>query len=282
MKNRIIVISLTILLSPIIVYGQFDTDWQQIFDGESLKGWDVKITGYNLNDNYANTFRVEEGILKASYDEYDGFNETFGHLFFNQKYSYYLLRVEYRFVGEQVAGGPGWAFRNNGLMLHSQSAVSMLKDQDFPISIEAQILGGSGEGERTTANLCTPGTNVVMDGKLVTQHCISSNSKTYHGDVWVNAEFVVLGDEKVIHIVEGDTVLVYENPQIGGGSVANFDKELKIDGQLLKEGYIAIQAESHPTEFRKIEVLDLVGCMDPKAKNYRSYFVKGDKSLCQY
>jgi hypothetical protein len=281
MKNLIIVFSYIFLLTPIMGHGQSADDWVQIFDGKSLKGWDVKITGHDLNDNYANTFRVDDGVLKASYDEYEDFDGTFGHLFYNQKYSYYKLRVTYRFVGEQVEGGPGWAFRNNGLMLHSQSANSMLKDQNFPISIEAQLLGGSGEGERTTANLCTPGTNVVMDGKLVTQHCINSTSKTYHGDVWVDAEFVVLGEEQVIHIVEEDTVLVYEKPQIGGGSVDNFAQELKVDGKLLNEGYIAIQAESHPTEFRKIEVLELVGCMDPKAKNYRSYFVKGDDS-CEY
>ena len=88
-----------------------------------------------------------------------------------------VIAAEYRFVGEQVQGGPAWAMRNNGLMLHAPDPKTMLKDQDFPISIEVQLLGGLGDGKpRTTANLCTPGTNVVMSGKLVTAHCINSTS----------------------------------------------------------------------------------------------------------
>jgi len=258
-----------------------EQEWIQIFNGKDLTGWDIKIKGYELNENYKNTFYVEDGIMKVSYDEYETFNQEFGHMFYNQPFSYYRLRAEYRFVGEQVNNGPGWAFRNNGFMLHSQSAQSMGLDQDFPISIEAQLLGGRGEGERTTCNLCTPGTNVVMDGKLETRHCINSTSKTYHGDGWVEVEFHVYGDEKIVHLIEGDTVLYYEKPQMGGGNVSGYDESLMVDGKLLSEGYITIQAESHPTEFRKIEVLDLVGCMDPKASNFKSYYVKGDDS-CVY
>jgi hypothetical protein len=80
-------------------------------------------------------------------------------------------------------------------MLHSPPATSMGKDQDFPISIEVQLLGGLGKGPRTTANLCTPGTNVEMGGKLFTPHCVNSASKTYDGDQWVRVEVEVLGDE---------------------------------------------------------------------------------------
>lgn len=257
-------------------------EWIHLFNGKDLNNWDVKITGHALNDNLNNTFRVEEGILKVSYDEYTEFNERFGHIFHEQMFSYYLLVAEYRFVGDQVPGGPGWAVRNNGLMLHSQSAASMGKDQDFPISIEVQLLGGNGTDERTTANLCTPGTNVVLDGELYEPHCINSESKTYHGDQWVRVEVLVLGDSIIKHIVEGDTVLVYEKPQIGGEAVDHYDPMIKQDGKLLKEGYIALQAESHPTEFRKIAVLPLVGCTDPKASNYKSYYLKSDNSRCKY
>jgi hypothetical protein len=167
-------------------------------------------------------------------------------------------------------------------MLHSQSPESMTKDQDFPISIEVQFLGGSGSGERSTANLCTPGTHVVMNGNLVTQHCTNSSSKTYHGDQWVRAEVHVLGDSSIKHIVEGTTVLAYEKPQIGGGSVNNFNPAVKQDGTPLTEGYIALQAESHPVEFRKVELLNLSGCSDAKAKNYKSYYVKPDNAKCRY
>ena len=257
-------------------------EWIQLFNGKDLDGWDLKITGYELNDNYKNTFAAEDGILKVSYDEYSDFNQQFGHIFHNQEFSHYLLAAEYRFVGNQVPGGPGWAVRNNGLMLHSQSAKSMGKDQNFPISIEVQLLGGNGTDERTTANLCTPGTNVVLDGKLYEPHCINSVSETYHGDQWVRVEVLVLGDSVIKHIVESDTVLIYEKPQIGGGAVVNYDPIIKQDGKLLSEGYIALQAESHPTHFRKIEVLPLIGCTDPKASNYKSYYLKSDNSMCTY
>lgn len=258
-------------------------DWVQLFNGRDLQGWDVKITGRDFNENWGNTFRVEDGLLKVRYDGYDAFADRFGHIFYREPFSYYIVAVEYRFVGEQAPSGPAWALRNSGVMVHSQSAGSMSKDQDFPISIEVQLLGGSGAGggERATANLCTPGTHVVMDGKLFTPHCVSSRSKTYHGEQWVRVEVVVLGDSLVRHIVNGDTVLEYSRPQIGGGVVNHFDPAVKQDGKALTGGYIALQSESHPIDFRKVEVLSLVGCMDRKASNYRSYYVRSDPSKCR-
>jgi len=257
-------------------------EWIQLFNGKDLKDWDIKIKGYDLNDNFGDTFRVENGVLKVSYDKYDKFDNKFGHIFYRQKFSHYIAVVEYRFLGEQAKEGPTWATRNSGIMVHSQSAKSMLKDQDFPISIEVQFLGGLGRGPRSTANLCTPGTNVVMNGKLHTQHCTNSSSKTYDGDQWVRVEVSVLGDTQIKHIIDGETVISYEKPQIGDGAVNNYDPDVKKDGTLLTEGYIALQAESHPLEFRKVELLNLVGCMDSKASNYKSYYVKADNSTCKY
>ncbi len=257
-------------------------EWRQLFNGKDLHGWEPKIRGYELNNNFGNTFRVENGVLKVAYDKYDAFNERFGHLFFNEKFSYYTIAVEYRFTGDQCTGGPGWATRNSGVMLHGQSAASMGKDQDFPMSIEVQLLGGLGKGPRTTANLCTPGTNVEMDGKLFTTHCLNSASKTYDGDQWVRVEVTVLGDEKIIHSIDGQTVLSYEKPQIGGGNVSGHDPVVKKDGQLLKEGSISLQSESHPVEFRKVEILSLTGCTDLKALNRKSYYVRSDNSTCKY
>lgn len=234
-----------------------DNQWIRLFNGKDLKDWDIKIAKHELNENYGNTFRVENGLLKMRYDQYRNFDEQYGHIFYKKPFSAYLLVVEYRFVGEQVPGGPGWAVRNNGLMLHCQPAASMTRDQDFPISLETQLLGGIGKDARPTANLCTPGTNVVMNGKLITDHCISSSSKTYYGERWVTVETLVLGDSIIYNIAEGDTVLTYSQPQIGGGNVINHDSALKQDGKLLKEGYIALQAESAPTDFRKVMVFDL-------------------------
>lgn len=231
--------------------------WQPLFNGQDIADWTVKIAKHELNDNYANTFRVADGMLQVRYDDYDAFDQQYGHIFYNTPFSHYLLRVEYRFVGEQANGGEGWALRNSGAMLHSQDPKTMLKDQDFPISIEGQLLGGDGENERTTSNLCTPGTNVVMDRELFTPHCINSTSKTYHGAQWVTAEFLVLGDSIVHHIIEKDTVLTYFKPQIGGGNVSPFDPNVKLDGTPLKSGYISLQSESHPIDFRKVALFDL-------------------------
>lgn len=258
-----------------------EKEWKQLFNKKDLKDWDIKIRGYELNDNFANTFSVKDGKLVVNYDGYTNFDQNYGHIFYKTPYSYYVIRTEYRFVGNQVKGGEGWALRNSGIMVHGQPANTMLKDQDFPISIEVQLLGGT-KGERTTCNLCTPGTNVVYNGKLDTRHCINSTSKTFYGDQWVTAEVEVFGDSLIRHYVNGEKVLEYTQPQIGGGNVSPFDPAIKKDGMLLKEGTISLQSESHPVEFRKVELLNLKGCMDPKAKNYRSYFVKEDNTLCKY
>lgn len=259
-------------------------EWIQLFNGEDLENWDVKFAGYPLNENLHNTFRAEDGLLKVRYDEWTAFDGEFGHIFHEQPFSYYKVAVEYRFLGEQVQGGPGleWAVRNNGIMVHSQPPASMTLEQDFPISIEVQLLGGLGSAERTTANLCTPGTHVVMNGELFTPHCIHSSSTTFHGDQWVRVEALVLGDSSIHHIVEGDTVLTYREPQMGGGFANHHDPDVMHEGQLLSEGYVALQAETAPIDFRTVEVLNLKGCMDPDALNYKGYFVKGDPAACRY
>ncbi|MCA1746588.1 MAG: DUF1080 domain-containing protein, partial [Bacteroidales bacterium] len=198
---------------------------------------------------------VEDGLMKVRYDAYDTFTNQFGHIFYKEKFSHYRLRVEYRIVGEQVPGGQAWAFKNSGVMYHSQSAASMLIDQSFPVSLEGQFLGGHKEGERPTMDLCTPGTHVHFNGELVTKHCNSSSSKTIRGKRWVAAEFIVYGDSIIHHLVDGDTVLTFSRPVIGGG---NKPEGYPIpDGTPLKEGYISLQSESHPVDFRKVELLDL-------------------------
>ncbi len=238
-----------------------EKDWIPLFNGKDLKDWKVKIRNHELGDNYKNTFRVEDGLLKVSYDEYDQFNNRFGHIFYKEKFSHYLLRVEYRFIGEQMEDGAGWAFRNSGIMLHCQPPKTMTKDQDFPVSIEVQLLGGGGSGERTTGNLCTPGTHVEMEGELITQHCTSSSSETYHGDQWVTVMVEVHGNEVIKHIIDDDVVLQYEKPQLDTSDnntkhyieVANIDEK----DTMIHEGYISLQSESHPVEFRKVEILPL-------------------------
>ena len=227
--------------------------WVSLFNGKDLTGWTPKIKGYELGDNFGNTFRVEDGVLKVSYDQYNQFDRKFGHIFYKDKFSNYRLRIEYRFVGEQCPGGEGWATRNSGVMLHCQPPETMEKDQDFPVSIEVQFLGGLGRGPRTTGNLCTPGTHVVMGGQLIKRHCTNSTSKTYDGDQWVTAEIEVRGDKTFKHFINGEEVLSYDQPQYDDGDATA--RPLIKDGRvMIRDGYISLQSESHPIEFRKVEV----------------------------
>ena len=184
---------------------QMTNEWISLFNGKDLNDWKVKIKGYPLNENIHNTFRVEDGVIKVSYEGYDNFNEAYGHLFYKTPFSSYKLKMQYRFTGNQINGGAGWAERNSVVMLHCQSPESMTLDQDFPISIETQMLGGLKEGEnRPTASVCTPGTNVVMNVELITNHCISSNSENYYGDQWVNLEVKDLRDSIITHKINGN------------------------------------------------------------------------------
>ncbi len=235
-----------------------EEQWIQLFNGKNLDGWTPKIRGHAAGENYGNTFRVEDGVLKVVYekDKYEKFNERFGHLFYKEPFSNYRLRIEYRFVGEQCAGGPNWAVRNSGAMIHGESLDTIAKDQDFPASIEVQLLGGSGSGTRTTANLCTPGTNVVLNGKLHLPHCTNSKSKTYHGDQWVTVEIEAHGNGTIKHIVDGQVVMEYAEAQYDERDAHGKELAAK-HGKMISGGTISLQSESHPVEFRKVELLKL-------------------------
>ncbi len=233
-----------------------ETGWVALFNGKNLDGWTPKIKGHPAGENFANTYRVEDGLIKVRYDGYDGaFKNRFGHLFYKAPFTNYLLRVEYRFVGEQLPDGPGWAKRNSGAMVHGQTPESMRVGQDFPVSIEVQFLGGLGSGSRTTANLCTPGTHVEKDGKLYTPHVLNSKSKTYHGDQWVTVEIEARGSKGIIHRIEGEPVLAYESPQY---DLKDGDAKRLADANggkvLIEGGTISLQSESAPVDFRKVEI----------------------------
>lgn len=232
--------------------------WVSLFNGKDLKNWTIKIKGQPLGENYKNTFTVENGIMKVNYDEYnDVFNASYGHIFYNKEFSNYKFRMQYRFTGEQIKDGAGWATRNSGIMVHCEDPKNIGLNQNFPVSIEVQLLGGLGSGERSTGNLCTPGTHVEMDGKLFTPHCTNSSSKTYHGDQWVNVEIEVRNDSIINHFINGEKVLTYTKPQIGGPIDYNQEYWKEKEGSPLKKGYISLQSESHPVEFRNIEILEL-------------------------
>ena len=232
------------------------TNWISLFNGRDLADWTIKIKDHPLGENWGNTFRVEDGVMKVRYDAYDSFKQQYGHIYYKQLFSYYLLVVEYRFTGEQAKGGEGWAFRNSGAMLHCQPPQTIALEQDFPISLEMQFLGGNGKDPRTTANLCTPGTNVVLNEKLFTPHCVNSTSRTFPGDQWVHAEALVLGDSIIRHIVERDTVITYTRPQYDGKDTWVKKAGFR-GGDLISGGYISLQSESHPVEFRNVRLFNL-------------------------
>ncbi len=268
-------------------------DWTPLFNGKDLTGWDIKIKDHQLNENYKNTFRIEDSMLRVVYNDYDSFKMQFGHLYTQTPYSYYKLKLQYRFNGDHLADAPIWGDRNSGVMLHSQSGKSIELHQDFPVSLEFQFLCGNGKDTVATGSVCTPGTFITYNGKPYLGHIQKSDSKTYLKNEWINAEAEVYGDSLIRHIINGDTVLTYTRPMIGEGFVSDThtwtlanitDSLLWINkaNTPLKEGYIALQAESQPIDFRKIEILNLVGCMDPKAINYKSYYIKSDNSQCKY
>lgn len=240
--------------------------WANLFNGKDINDWIIKIQHHEVNENFGNTFRVEEGIIKVRYDQYGDFNDQFGHLYYKMPFSWFHLKFEYRFTGQQQKGAPSYTLLNSGVMFHSQDPRTMPKEQDWPISVEMQLLGGLGNGKpRPTGNMCSPGTNVVYQGKLDETHCINSSSKTYDGDQWVSGELIVYGDSLVQHIINGDTVLQYAKPQIGGGVVNRYDPAVKQDGKLLSSGFIALQSEGQPVDFKNVQLLDLSYL---KNKNY--------------
>jgi hypothetical protein len=259
-----------------------EREWIDLFNGRDLAGWTVKVNHHDVGVNFGNTFRVVDGMIQVRYDEYQDYNDQFAHLYYDQPFSHYLVSVDYRFTGEVQRGSPDYVLLNSGIMVHSQDPRTMLRDQDWPLSVEMQFYAEVAPGQpRSTGNMCSPGTHVVFGGQLDTRHCINANGRALPKDVWVSAEVLVLGDSIVKHIVNGDTVLVYEDPQIGGGFITGFDPAMKQDGRMLAEGFIALQSEGQPIDFRNVRLLDLRGCTDPTASNYKSYFVQSDNTRCR-
>jgi|TARA_B100000809_G_C15116996_1_gene522850 hypothetical protein len=267
--KKLINIALFAIFSIIIIgfnYMDFDItsnlksendQWEYLFNGKDLEDWKIKIRGYKLGYNFNNTFKVKDGTIKVSYENYDSFDDRFGHIFFTKKkYKNYHLSLEYKFSGVHLKGAPGWSIKNSGIMLHCQNPETMLIEQDFPISAEVQLLGGLGKDKRPTANICTPGTDVDIDSTIAKSHCINSTSKTYHHDDWVKVEVIVFSNKIIHHVIDNDTVLSYTNIRIGGNKVPN--NFLDKIGMPLKDGYISLQSEGHPVEFRNIKIKTLL------------------------
>lgn len=252
-----------------------EEQWVDLFNGKDIDDWYVKIHHHETGDNFGETFRVADSTIQVRYDQYDDFNERYGHLYYKTPFSHYHLKLQYKFTGDWRTDAPDYTQLNSGVMYHSQDPHTMPKEQDWPISVEMQFLADLGDGKpRPTGNMCSPGTHIVYNGELDTRHCINSSSKTYPADQWINAELIVLGSEAVVHIINGDTVLRYSNPQVGGPVVNRFDPQQKPDGQLLEKGFIALQSEGQPIDFKNIQLLNLEGCSQKESPFYEKYYLK--------
>jgi hypothetical protein len=237
--------------------------WVSLFNGKDLDGWTIKIAGHPLGENFADTFRVEDGMIKVYYDKYPKFSNQFGHLYSNIPYSHYILRMEYRFDGKVMADAPEWCNSNSGVMIHAQSPMSMFLDQMFPVSLECQFLASVGTGPRQTASVCTPGTNIEIDGKLITDHIVRSTAPVFPIEEWVKIEVEVHGGRQIIYRVNGKEVLRYQRPQLDPNETdpqrLQAVRQLQAAGAefYLEYGHIALQAEGHPVWFRNIELMHL-------------------------
>lgn len=230
-------------------------DWKAIFNGRDLEGWTPKVTGHNVGENPLNGIHVKDGMIRFDYSSFEKFDGRFSHLFYKEKLSSYILRIEYRFAGEMLSDAPSYCYRNSGVMIHSQSAESMDIMQNWPVSLEAQFLGSTSTRKQKTGNICTPGTTISYVGKATSQHCINSTSDYYYDDQWVTIDIVVHGGKEVYHLIAGETIMHYTDPLIGGNLLPE-DYPVAV-GTRLTEGYVALQGEGQGIDFRKVELLIL-------------------------
>jgi len=235
-------VALFALLALCLSAGAEESNWTPLFNGENLDGWVIKVKGHEVGENPGNIFRVEDGLLTVSYDQLEKFEGQFGHIFTDRPFSNYRLRLEFRFTGEQLEGGPEWAYANSGAMLHSQSAQSMEKDQNFPDSFEFQFLGQKEGDTRALGNLFFCGETIAkVDGQDAEKRMVPSTHPAYPLGEWVSVEAEVRGDQLIRHIVNGKTILEYTDLRSKDGSPRG-------------EGFVALQAETHPVQFRNIEI----------------------------
>lgn len=255
-KKLLPLLVLSLLVGNCKNAGEHNDDWVSLFNGKDIDDWIVKIHHYAPDENFGNTFRVSDSMIQVRYDDYGEFNDRFGHLYYKTPFSKFHLSLEYRFTGELQPGAPDYTLLNSGVMFHSQDPYTILKEQNWPISVEMQFLADDGSG-RPTGNMCSPGTEIVYQGKKYDGHCLNSSSRTFRADEWVKAELIVLADSLVTHLINGDTVLQYSKPTMGGGVVSGYNSTLWHEGKPLTSGYIALQSEGQPIDFRNIRIREL-------------------------
>ena len=230
--------------------GPAEPAWTPIFDGETLDGWTAKIAGYPLGENFGDTYRVEDGAIAARFDAYgDDYADRYGNLIYETPYRHYRLRLEYRFTGEQVPGGEDWAYRNSGVLYHMQPPETIALDAGFPVSLEAQFLA-EGAHAPTTGNMCSIETSVAVDGARRHEHCLGGDVAARPMGEWVRFELEAAPGGVFRHHIDGELAFAFTDPLYD-------EAHPWADGMAVTGGHFALQAESHPVEFRNIEILVL-------------------------
>lgn len=250
-----------ILLPALMLLGAApapEAKWQRIFDGKTLTGWTPKITGRALGEDPLGMFTVQDGAIRVSHKNYTKFEGEFGHLFWKTPLKAYRIRFEYRLFGEPLPGIKVWQNSNSGLMFHAQAPATMRRDQDFPVSLEMQLLGVPRPTAEPSGNLCTPGTTVIFEGKRDPRHCILSSSPLLPVGRWTRAGLEVLPNGEITQSIEGKPVLRFSAPELDPDDKDAQPLIAAAGGKLaLRQGYIALQSEGHQIEFRNIELQHL-------------------------
>ena len=231
--------------------------WIRIFDGQDLNGWIPKVAGAEAGENYRNTFRVAGNVLRVSYEDYDTFGDHFGSLYYNKRLSRYWLKLQYRFVGEKVQGAPGWAYKNSGIQLHSQAPETLARDQRFPVSVEFDLVGGRFVGSRPTGDVCHNGTSVTINGVPLTEQCSKVSDVTVRDESWVSVLAKVDGATVVQQAINGNLIVEYSNLKLDERDPDARRLITAGAGLALDSGFISLQSNGAPIEFRDIEILPI-------------------------
>jgi hypothetical protein len=254
MRQCVYIMAICILVSCASSKSAKPSKWIPLFNGKDLSGWQIKIAGQQLGVNHLNTFRVEDGILKIKYDQYKMFDSQFGGLYTTKPYTNYRLKAEYRFIGELTPGAPSWGYRDSGVQFHCQHPKTMDLSQNFPICLEYNLHGGNGKDERPVGEICLSGTLVDIDG-VPSKSCNPAKVKrTIHGDQWATLEIDVQGN-LIKQYINGEEIISYTNPRYDP-THAKGKTFIKDGVSALYSGYISLQSNSHPIEFRKIEIME--------------------------
>lgn len=222
--------------------------WVKIFNGQDLTGWSPLIHKSAYKQDPYNTFRADpvNHVIKVTYEDYpNGFEDRCGLLYYDKLLTNYRVRVTYRFLEPQAPGPVSWGKNNTGLMIFGIDPAKVTGDPEFPPLIEIQLLGANSTGGNTTPNMCVPG---GMTMKKSTAECGNNHTGVAPPPaaewVTVEAEVHVKGDTKVFQYPNKTTpVITMSGPVYQGKDVVN--------------GYLSLQSESQPLEYKDIELMEL-------------------------